>query len=306
VAGNLSRSRAQRLIEQGQVTVEGRRRPASYALRGGQVVRWTVPPPQPTALVPDRSVDFELVYEDDDLAVVDKPAGLVVHPAPGHATGTLVQGLMARLTTLSDVGGRARPGLVHRLDKDTSGLLVVAKRDDVHQALQDQLRRREMKREYRALCWGRLEPGEGRIELPLDRHPRDRKRRAVRPTGRLAVTDYETLERFAGASLLAVRLLTGRTHQIRVHLAHVGHPVLGDTVYGGGASRLRGAAPEHRPALQRALAALGRQALHAGRLAFTHPASGEVLIFSSPLPADFVAARDLLAAKGVDSPADGR
>jgi 23S rRNA pseudouridine1911/1915/1917 synthase len=206
---------------------------------------------------------------------------------------------LARLTSLSEVGGKSRPGLVHRLDKDTSGLVVVAKNDMAHHELQRQIQERSLGRTYHALCWGRLEPDRGSIELPLGRHPRDRKRQAVRQGGRFAKTDYETEQVFGGAVLLRVTLQTGRTHQIRVHLAHLGHPVLADPVYGGGAKRLKGAAPEHRHLLKAVLAVMPRQALHAGRLSFAHPRTGEALEFESPLPPDFQ--RALAVLSSVDS-----
>jgi len=291
---DLSRTRAQKLIDQGVVRVDGRVRPARYRLKAGQHVQWHHPPAEPTTLVAQQQVEFSIVYEDEELAVIDKPAGLVVHPAPGHAEGTLVNGLVARLDGLSEVGGVQRPGLVHRLDRDTSGLLVVAKTDAAHHALTDQLRDHTLRRVYRAICWGRPLPEEGEIDAPLDRHPRDRKRRGVVPGGKEALTHYWTEELLEGATLLRLRLSTGRTHQIRVHLAHLGHPVLGDLLYGGGERRLKGADPRHRPFLKAALGAIGRQALHAAELAFHHPSGGTLLEFRSPLPDDFVAALDCL------------
>jgi 23S rRNA pseudouridine1911/1915/1917 synthase len=292
----LSRSRIQRLIQDGLIQVDGRERLSSHKLRGGELVEWEVPPPEETSIEPDASVPFDIVFEDEDLAVVAKPAGIVVHPAPGHRQGTLVNGLMARLTSLSSVGGRARPGLVHRLDRDTSGLLMVAKNDAAHTALSDQLRDRSLGRVYRAICWGCPNPESGVIELPLDRHPTDRKRRAVREDGRSARTDYRLLTRLLGASSVELRLHTGRTHQIRVHLAYRGHPVLGDEMYGGGAARLRGAAPDRRPALQKALKCLeNRFALHAEELHLLHPRSGEQMSFHMPSPPALQAAAAALA-----------
>lgn len=281
----LSRSRIQRLIQDGMIQVDGRLRPSSHRLHGGELIEWEIPPPEETTIEPDATVPFDIVYEDEDLAVILKPAGIVVHPGPGHRQGTLVNGLLARLNTLSSVGGRARPGLVHRLDRETSGLLLVAKNDAAHVALSDQLRDRSLGRVYRALCWGCPALQAGTIEAALDRHPTDRKRRAVRPDGRPARTDYRLLTRLTGAASLELRLHTGRTHQIRVHLAHLGHPVLGDELYGGGASRLRGAAPEHRLAITRALKCLGaRLALHAEELHLLHPRSREELTFRAPPP----------------------
>jgi 23S rRNA pseudouridine1911/1915/1917 synthase len=289
-----SRSQLQRWIDQGLVTVDGRARAASYRLRGGEVVDWTQPLPVLPDFQPQLDVALRLVYQDDDLAVIDKPAGVVVHPAPGHARGTLVQGLLARLDHLSGVGGVLRPGLVHRLDKDTSGLLVVAKNDRAHQSLQEQLRARTLARTYRAICWGVPRQPQGSIDVSIGRHPHDRKRQAVREDGRAASTSYCVDVVLRGAALLTVQLRTGRTHQIRVHLMHLGHPVLADDVYGGGAGRLRGAAPEHRLALKAALAAIGRQALHASRLQLVHPRTGQPMEFAAALPEDFEAALRLL------------
>lgn len=292
---DLSRSRVQKLILEGLVQVDGRVRSANTRLKADAEVTWTVPAPQPSHLDQDDEVGFLLVYEDEDLAVVDKPAGVVVHPAPGHARGTLVQGLLARLTSLSDVGGKIRPGLVHRLDKDTSGLLVVAKNDPTHRDLQRQIQERSLRRTYRALCWGVPTPPQGTIDLPLARHPRDRKRQAVRQGGRPASTGYRTERVLPGAALLQLSLQTGRTHQIRVHLSHRGHPVLGDALYGGGPRRLRGAAPEHRATLKAVLRVMCRQALHAARLGLAHPRTGELLDFESPLPDDFQRALQILS-----------
>lgn len=295
----LSRSRIQALIGEGRVHVDGRAVPSRTRLRGGERVEIEIPVPVEVALAADPRVPFEIRFEDEDLAVIDKPAGIVVHPAPGHREGTLVHGLLARLTGLSAVGGRARPGIVHRLDRDTSGLMVVAKNDRAHRHLQDQLRERTLGRVYDALVWGGPEPPRDRIDLPLDRDPRDRKRRAVVAGGRRAITDYRTVERLEGATHLRLRLLTGRTHQIRVHLAHRGHPVLADRIYGGGPERLTGAHPPHRPGLAAALAALPRQALHASSLRLLHPSSGRELRVDSPLPEALTAALELLRGSGV-------
>ena len=287
----LSRSRVQRLIDEGHVTVDGTACPGRTKLHGGEEIRVTIPPAKTVRMEPDPSVPLEIVYEDEDLAVIDKSAGVVVHPAPGHHEGTLVHGLLARLDRLSGVGGRARPGLVHRLDRDTSGLLVVAKNDAAHHALADQLRDRTLGRIYRAIVWGTPDPPKARIDLPLDRDPKQRERRRVVETGgRRAVTDFRLELGVDGASLLRLRLKTGRTHQIRVHLAHRGHPVLGDRLYGGGPGRLQGAHPAHRARLREALRCAGRQALHACELSLVHPRTGETMCWRSPLPPDLTAA----------------
>ena len=287
-APDLSRTRLQSLIETGRVLVDGRLRKASHRLRAGEVVRVDVPPPVPLALVPEP-IPLAIVHEDPALLVVDKPAGLVVHPGAGHATGTLVHALLAHCgPTLSGIGGVRRPGIVHRLDRGTSGLLVVAKTDRAHLALARQLKARTVERRYLALVHGAPPHAEGLIEAPIGRDPRDRLRMAVRPAGagRTAVTRYRVLERFARPvplTALAVRLGTGRTHQIRVHLAFLGFPVVGDRTY-----RRRGT-PPLPPALAPRVAALGGLALHAAVLGFTHPETGERLSFEAPPPPAFQA-----------------
>jgi 23S rRNA pseudouridine1911/1915/1917 synthase len=305
----LSRSRLKALILDGQVTIEARTilDPASH-VNSGDTVTVTLPPPEPATPAPE-SIPLNIVYEDDALIVIDKPKGLVVHPSAGHATGTLVNALIAHCgESLSGIGGVKRPGIVHRLDKDTTGLMVVAKNDRAHRALSKQFANKgegPLKRGYLALVWGAPDRPKGTIDAPLDRNPHARDKRAVRTGGRAAVTHWQLLESFKSpngkpvASLLACTLETGRTHQIRVHLAHIGHPILGDATYGTGfktkASRL---GPQARAALE----ALGRQALHAYLLAIEHPDtdSGDVLEFRSELPGDLRRLRDALVAEGRD------
>jgi 23S rRNA pseudouridine1911/1915/1917 synthase len=290
----LSRTRVQKLVDAGRIRVqvdEGEWR----VPKKSEVVdeRWwvevVVPAATPVGLVP-QDLPLRIVYQDADLAVVDKEAGMVVHPAPGHRDGTLVNALLHHLTDLSGVGGRLRPGIVHRLDRDTSGLLVVAKTDRAHHALSDALRARKVKRLYLAASWGHLDEPEVTVDRPLARDPRDRKRMAVVEGGRHALTRLRVRERWVAAELLDVALQTGRTHQIRVHLASIGHPVVGDPVYGSG--RERGMSG---PALgwARTMAAkVPRQFLHAARLVFDHPVTGETMRFEAPLPADLQAAAD--------------
>ena len=298
----LSRSRLKALILSGQVTVAGRTiRDPAVSVNSGDAI--TVALPAPEAPKPaGEAIPLTVVFEDDALIVIDKPKGLVVHPAAGHAKGTLVNALIAHCgDSLSGIGGVKRPGIVHRLDKDTSGLMVVAKTDPAHRALSKQFADKGasgLKRGYLALVWGAPARPKGTIDAPLDRHPQAREKRTVREGGRRAVTHWQVLERYAGAdgkpvaSLIACKLETGRTHQIRVHLAYIGHPIMGDETYATGfktkASRL---SPPARAALQ----ALGRQALHAYRLAFEHPGSGEVMEFRSELPDDLRVLRDALA-----------
>jgi 23S rRNA pseudouridine1911/1915/1917 synthase len=276
-----SRARLKALIDSGQALLDGKAVKASHRLRPGERIALAIPEPAP-ALPQPEDIPLRVVYEDAQLVVVDKPAGLVVHPGAGRASGTLVNALLHRVRGLSGVGGVLRPGIVHRLDRGTSGLMVVAKDDETHRALARQFARREVEKEYLALVLGVPTPLQGEVTAPIGRDPVHRKRMSVRaPRGRPARTGYRVVETFDGAALLRVRLHTGRTHQIRVHLASLGHPVAGDAVYGAG--RRPGA---RRAASREALGSLERPALHAARLAFEHPARRERLAFESPLPED--------------------
>ncbi len=268
----LSRARVQALIEAGHVRVDGNLRKPAHRLQGGETVEVEIPPPAPEELVPEPS-PLRILYEDEHVLVLDKPAGLVVHPGAGHARGTLAAALLAHAPGIAGVGGPRRPGIVHRLDKDTSGLLVVAKSKAAYDSLVEQLARRSVSRRYWALVHGRVRPDSGVIDKPIGRHPHDRVKMAVRPVGRgkRAVTRYRVLERLAHFTLLEVSLETGRTHQIRVHLADLGHPVAGDEVYGG---KRRAPLP----------VACEGYALHAAGLAFVHPITGRRMEFTAPLP----------------------
>jgi 23S rRNA pseudouridine1911/1915/1917 synthase len=290
----LSRSRLQALIRAGKVTIGARTiRDPSYRVNAGQSVSINIPPPEAAEPKAER-IPLDVVFEDDEIIVIDKPAGLVVHPAPSHGSGTLVNALIAHCgNSLSGIGGVKRPGIVHRLDKDTTGLLVVAKTDRAHQSLAAQFadhgRSGPLRRGYLAFVWGVPDRSKGTINAPIDRHPKARDRMAVRSGGREAITHWQVLEHYTGkdgkpvASLLACRLETGRTHQIRVHLAHIGHPLLGDPAYGPG---FKTKAALLTPAARNTLADLGRQALHAYVLAVKHPTSGEIREFRSELPSD--------------------
>jgi 23S rRNA pseudouridine1911/1915/1917 synthase len=287
----LSRTRLKALIEAGNATIDGVaiHDPAARVAEDATIA--VLAPAAAEAAIVGEDLALEVVFEDAHLLIVDKPAGLVVHPAPGHSSGTLVNALIRHCgDSLSGIGGVKRPGIVHRLDKDTSGLLVVAKTDAAHQGLAalfaDHGRSGSLTREYSALVWGALDAKAGVIDAPLGRHPRHREKMAVvaATRGREAVTHWRVIETLGPASLIACQLETGRTHQIRVHLAHIGHPLLGDAVYGAG---FKTKASQLSPEAQTALTALGRQALHAAVLGFEHPVTGERLRFESAPPADF-------------------
>jgi 23S rRNA pseudouridine1911/1915/1917 synthase len=279
----LSRTQAARLVAYKAVTVDGKPARASRVLTRGERVTVRFPEDQPPRTLKPAAIPLVVVYEDEHLAVIDKPAGLVVHPAPGHWDDTLVNALVARGTTLAG-GAEGRPGVVHRLDRDTSGLMVVAKTDLAHRRLGAAIAARRVRRTYAALAWGHLDASPTVIDAPLARHPTDRKRMAVTPRGRPARTDAWVVGRFGVADLLRLELHTGRTHQIRVHLEHIGHPVVGDPTYaGGGSRRVSGAPRREAEALERATP---RQALHAAGLAFRHPLTGAPLEFRAGWPAD--------------------
>jgi 23S rRNA pseudouridine1911/1915/1917 synthase len=280
----LSRSYIQKLITEGHVTVAGLPVKANQTVSPGEVVDLEIPEPRPLELVPE-AIPLSVVYEDADLLIVDKPAGLVVHPAPGHSGGTLVNALLARDTEYGGIAGVQRPGIVHRLDRDTSGLLMVAKNDRAQASLMAQLKARGVKKTYLALVAGVVVATSGRIEAPIGRDPHHRTRMAVVPAGRPAVTGYQVRERLAGWTLLELDLITGRTHQIRVHLAAIGHPVAGDPLYGTGRSR-RG--PE----------GLERLFLHSWRIELQSPGDGHVIRATAPLPVELETVLETLRNRG--------
>ncbi|MCX7017349.1 MAG: RluA family pseudouridine synthase [Candidatus Sumerlaeota bacterium] len=285
VAG-LSRSRAQALLEAGEARVDGLKVKPSHRLSPGELVEVRIPPPEePTPQA--EAIPLDVVYEDESLIVINKPAGLVTHPAPGHSGGTLVNALLHRCQDLSGVGGVKRPGIVHRLDRDTSGLLVVAKNDAAHQALAGALARREMTRRYLAIVSGAPREAAGRIEAPIGRSRADRTRMAVDVNdGRPAVTCWEVERWGPGVAVLRLKLETGRTHQIRVHLALKGLPIIGDRIYGLPVKREIEKVPHSESRLIQALAHVQRQMLHAARLEFPHPVSAKTMQFDAPPPED--------------------
>jgi 23S rRNA pseudouridine1911/1915/1917 synthase len=285
----LSRARIQALIDEGAVRVDAGTTKPALRLRAGAVVEVTVPDPVSAVPLPE-AIPLAIVHQDAQLLVVDKPAGLVVHPGAGAPAGTLVNALLHHVGDLSGVGGVLRPGIVHRLDKGTSGLIVVAKDDATHRALSAQFAARQVRKEYVAVVHGTPARAEGTVDRPIGRDPVHRRRMAIdAPRARAARSTWAVRERLDGAALLDVRIHTGRTHQIRVHLASLGHPIAGDELYGG-----RRTPSAQRPEARAALAAFPRPALHAARLAFLHPVSGATLAFESPLPADLLALLDAL------------
>lgn len=281
VKSEWTRSRARKLIDAGNVTVDGRFEKPSFRVTAGSRIEVDEPEPAPSGIEPEE-LDLDIVFEDRHLLVLNKAAGMVVHPAAGNPTGTLVNALLHHCHDLSGIGGVERPGIVHRLDKDTTGLMIVAKTDSAHRRLSLAFRRRQIQKTYLAAVYGSAAQDVGEVNAPLARHPGDRKRMAVVPSGRPAHTLYEIRERYEGAMLVACRLITGRTHQIRVHMAHIGHAVIGDPVYSGRQWRnLRS------PRVAAFCRDFPRQALHSWRLKFVHPATDETVAFESPLPEDF-------------------
>jgi len=289
----LSRSRIQALMEEGLITLDGAAVKPSHLVKNGEAVLIRIPGPKPTPLTPEP-IPLNIQFEDEHLIVVDKPAGMVVHPAYGHPSGTLVNALLYHCHDMGRIGGIGRPGLVHRLDKDTSGLLVAAKTERALEGLTHQFKQKKAERIYQALVWGHFQPSEGRIEAPLGRRRRDRKLFGVVPGGKEAATRYRTLERFDLFSLLELQLETGRTHQIRTHLQYAQHPVFGDPQYGGRNRRIGALTTAQRTFVAKLFDLLPRQALHAKVLGFLHPINGQPLRFESDFPADIQAVLDRL------------
>ena len=268
---DMTRSAAARLLEEGRVTCDGKPLAKNYKLTGSETLEVALPEPEPVDVTP-QDIPLNVVYEDDDVIVVNKPKGLVVHPAPGHPDGTLVNALLYHCgDSLSGIGGELRPGIVHRIDRDTSGLIIAAKNDFAHQRLAAQLQDHTLARIYHCIVVGNLREDAGTVDAPIGRHPVDRKKMAVAANGRPAVTHWRVLERFQGFCYVECRLETGRTHQIRVHMAHIGHPILGDTVYGN----------------KKPVPGLHGQCLHAVGLRFLHPRTGEAVELHCELPEEF-------------------
>ncbi len=285
----ISRSAFERLITEGFVTINGLPTRPARKVRAGDVISYSIPPPQP-ATIKAQKIPLDIVYEDPDIIVVNKPKGMVTHPAAGRREGTLVNALLAHCKGLAEVGGVERPGIVHRLDKDTSGLMVVAKNDMAYHSLQKQIQARTAIRKYLALVWGDPKFEKAVVDAPIGRHPTNRKKMAVIESStlrsRVAITDLSVVERFELFTLLEASLRTGRTHQVRVHSAYIGHPIVGDPVYSG-QRRLKSGSAEFISIVNRMIDALQGQALHAYYLSFDHPRTGERLEFTTPMPEEF-------------------
>ena len=294
---NATRTKVQTAIRAGLVQVDGKAVRASHPVAPGEVIHITLPQPPPPDVTAEP-IPLSVAYEDDDLLVVNKPAGMVTHPAYGNYTGTLVNALLYHCGALSTMNENSRPGIVHRLDKDTSGLMVIAKNDVAHVHLARQFARRTITREYWAVVWGKFSVSVGVIDAALGRSKSDRKIMAVVAGGKHAVTNYEVLERFPYLSLVRLRLQTGRTHQIRVHLAHIGHPVFGDPTYHGRRLNAGPRTSRQKSEVQDLLELVPRQALHAKTIGFIHPATGEKMVFDSVLPEDMQALLDRLRSAG--------
>jgi 23S rRNA pseudouridine1911/1915/1917 synthase len=267
---SLSRSQIQNLIEEGNIKINGKIAKSSQKLKIGDEIEITIPPPEPSEISPEE-IKLDIIYEDEDLLIINKPRGMVVHPAVGHHSGTLVNALLFYVGNLSKIGGKIRPGIIHRLDKDTTGLIIAAKNDFTHLSLSEQLKNKTLKRIYWALIEGVFPWDEKKVSLPIGRHPKDRKKMAVIPNGKIAISNFRVLERFKKYTLLSVDLETGRTHQIRVHLSYLGFPIVGDSVYGRRSNEFN----------------VSGQLLHAKEIYFLHPRKGEYMKFVSDLPLDF-------------------
>ncbi len=292
---NLSRSKVRKLMDDDLVLVNDEHLPAKYKTRENDRIVLTIPPPTVQDIVAE-DIPIEVLYEDEYLAVINKPAGMATHPGRGHHTGTLVNAIMYRFEALSAGSDVVRPWIVHRLDKDTTGLLMIAKSDSIHLKLQDAIRDRDVERSYVALVCGHMLKTEGEINLPIGRSPKVRTKMMVDGVdSREAITRYRRLERFRSYDLVEAKLLTGRTHQIRVHFSHLGHPVFGDHDYGGREARVRGMFAPERPLARKMLELIGRQALHARRLEFDHPVTGVKLTIEADFPDDFQTVLDLLS-----------
>lgn len=267
----LSRNRIQALIKESHILVNSKSIKASYKIKKGDKIKVIIPPDEEIDIKP-KEVPFEILYEDEDIAVINKPSGVVVHPAPGHRDDTLVHGLLLKLKNLSGIGGKIRPGIVHRLDKDTSGVMLVAKNDFSHKKLVEAFKERLIRKKYITLVYGKLEQKRGKIETYIKRHSVNRKKMAVSKEGKIAITLYEVIEEFNKASLIYAKPVTGRTHQIRVHFSHMGHPVLGDPIYGG---------------LKHDIPKPPRLMLHAYEISFEHPRTNQKMVFRASIPEEF-------------------
>ena len=289
----LSRNQIQKLIREKNIEVIDKGTKPNFILRGGETIEIEIPQEEPFRLIPE-DIPIDIIYEDDYLLVVNKPAGMITHPARGNWTGTLLNAVLNHTKSISPIGGDFRPGIVHRLDKDTSGLLIIAKKASTHRTLSAMLSKREIHRQYLAILWGHLREDNLIVDAPIGHHPKEPIKRWVVPNGHPAKSEFSVIASFDFLQLVKVKLYTGRTHQIRVHSAYIGHPVFGDGDYGGRDERLGGIAPQFRKSAKELLDIARRQMLHAYRLEFTHPETKEKMVLNAPLPMDFLKIFDKL------------
>ncbi|MCD6595687.1 RluA family pseudouridine synthase [bacterium] len=283
----LSRNQIQKFIRSKNIEVVDKGTKPNFILHGGEVIEIEIPEDEPFRLLPEN-IPVDIIYEDDYLLVVNKPAGMVTHPARGNWTGTLLNAVLHHTNDISPIGGDFRPGIVHRLDKGTSGLLIIAKKASTHIMLSEILSKREIHRQYLALLWGHLQENNLIVDAPIGHHPKEPIKKWVVPAGRPAKTEFTAIAYFDFLELAKIKLFTGRTHQIRVHSAYIGHPVFGDSDYGGGNEKIGGIAPQYRNKAKELLKIVNRQMLHAYRLEFVHPETGKALVFEVAPPADFL------------------
>jgi len=293
----LSRNQIQKLIRNSSIRVVDKGTKPNFILRGGETIEIEIPVDEPFKLLPE-DIPIDIIYEDEHLLVLDKPTGMVTHPARGNWTGTLINAALFHTQKLSPIGGDFRPGVVHRLDKNTSGLIIIAKRAEVHLKLAAMFAEREIHRQYIAIIWGHLDDNHVVVEGSIGNHPKDHRRRAVITHGKSAKTEFTVIAGFDFLQLIRAKLHTGRTHQIRVHLDHIGHPVFGDPEYGGRGQRINGISPQHRKKAKELLKLTSSQLLHAKELYFKHPATSEMMEFDSPIPEDFAKTLNALGFPG--------
>jgi len=292
---NLSRNQIQKLIRDKKIEIVGKRIKPAFILLGGEVINIKIPENEPLRMIPEN-IPLDIRYEDENIIVVNKPPDMVVHPARGHFSGTLVHALLAHCNKLSEIGGETRPGVIHRLDKDTSGLIIFAKNDISHRRLAYDLAEKKIQREYSGIIWGNMTEYSGFMTGSIGHNPKDHKKMAVVNNGKTAITEYRIIDNYRLVSFVEFKLYTGRTHQIRVHCSDSGHPIFGDFDYGGREERISGYAPEYKQIAMKMLACINRQALHARKLSFYHPTTKEYITIESEIPNDIINVLDVIKA----------